>query len=49
MRIDGFSLFMHMANIRPGSNILLFEMTRGLIAGTVALRLNNLGNLTYCL
>lgn len=47
MRGDSFSMFMHYANIQPGSNIALFDNTKGAILGATALRLNGKGKIHY--
>lgn len=47
MRGDSFSLFMHYANIREGSEIALFDATKGAILGATALRLNGKGRIHY--
>ena len=47
MRGDSFSMFMHYANIVPGSNIALFDNTKGAILGATTLRLNGKGKINY--
>ncbi|KAL4441596.1 hypothetical protein ABPG74_021528 [Tetrahymena malaccensis] len=47
MRGDAFSMFMHYANIREGSNIALFDNTKGAILGGAVIRLNGKGKIHY--
>lgn len=47
MRGDAFSMFMHYANIKEGSNIALFDNTKGAILGGTVLRLNGKGKIHY--
>lgn len=40
-------MFMHYANIYPGSNIALFDATKGAILGATVLKLNGKGKIHY--
>lgn len=49
LRIDSFSFFIQHSNIIPGSRILLFDNTKGLVLGTIAKKLDGKGNINYCM